>query len=86
VLEASGTLNSRFAALSASLVSLHAKLILALPRNRQIRELVFYAFSHSVPFPVLTPRVPGFSFTFLNIDRPAPSLFDFLKLAILDDF
>ncbi len=69
VLETSGTLNSRFAALSASLVSLHAQLVFALPRNRQIRELVFYAFSHSVPFLGILARFPGFIFTFVN-NRP----------------
>jgi len=39
------------AALRATLVPLHAQLIFPLARNRQIRELVFNAFSHFIPFP-----------------------------------
>jgi hypothetical protein len=50
VLEASGTLHRWLTALRAPLVSLHAQLILALPRHWQIRELIFDAFSHFVLF------------------------------------
>jgi hypothetical protein len=46
MLEAARCLNGRFAAFSATLIALHPKLILALPRNRQMGELVFNASSH----------------------------------------
>jgi hypothetical protein len=41
-------LHGRFAAFGATLVALHSQLIFALPRNGQMRELVFNALSHDL--------------------------------------
>jgi hypothetical protein len=46
MLETARSLHSRLAALSATLVALHTQLVFALPRNRQMRELIFDARSH----------------------------------------
>jgi len=46
-----------FAAFGATLVALHSQLIFALPRNGQMRELVFNALSHFCSKAVRTPIV-----------------------------
>jgi hypothetical protein len=46
MLEAARRFDRGFTAFSATLVTLHSELILALPGNRQIRELVSNAVSH----------------------------------------
>ena len=47
VFQTARTLHRRFAALRAAPVALHPQLVFPLPRNRQVRELVFDPFSHS---------------------------------------
>jgi hypothetical protein len=49
VFEASRAPRGRRSAFRAPLVSLHAQLILPLPRNRQVRELIFNFLSHLFP-------------------------------------
>lgn len=46
VLQAARSLDRWLAALCAALVALHPQLVLSLPGNRQIRELVLDSFSH----------------------------------------
>jgi hypothetical protein len=46
MLQTARSLHSSLAAFGATLVALHTKLIFALPRDWQPRELVFYALSH----------------------------------------
>jgi hypothetical protein len=46
--QAARPLDGFFTAFRASLVTLHAELILPLPGDLQIREFVFYPFSHSL--------------------------------------
>jgi hypothetical protein len=43
-------LDRRLTALGAAPIALHPQLILALPRDRQARELIFNSFSHLFPF------------------------------------
>ncbi len=50
VLEAPRPLGSRFATLGAPLIPLHPELVLALPGDRQVRELVLYRSSHLSSF------------------------------------
>jgi hypothetical protein len=50
VLKTTRTLDRRFTALGAPMVALHAQLVLPLPRNPQVRELIFNPFSHIIPF------------------------------------
>jgi len=49
MLQAPRTLGRRISALGATLVALHAQLVLALPGNREGREFVLDWFSH-VPY------------------------------------
>jgi hypothetical protein len=44
------TLDRRFAALGAAVGELHPQLVLPLPRNRQVGELIFNPSSHFFPF------------------------------------
>src|SRR5258706_3363058 len=46
VLQTTGALHRRLAALGAALVAFHAQLILTLPKNRQVCELILNPFSH----------------------------------------
>ena len=48
MLEAPRALHGWLATFGAPAIPLHAQLIFALPRNRQVRELVLYASSHFV--------------------------------------
>src|ERR1039457_5212933 len=48
VLKTTRTLDRRFTALGAPMVALHAQLVLPLPRNPQVRELIFNPFSHII--------------------------------------
>src|SRR5262245_51667240 len=50
VLQTTRTLHCRLPTFCASAVPLHTQLILPLPGDGQICELIFYAFSHFVPF------------------------------------
>jgi hypothetical protein len=67
-------LDRLFTALRASLVPLHAQLILALARNSQIRELVFNAFSHVIPFP--TGKNVSRNNLYITLDSFRPKVFD----------
>ena len=58
VFQTTRPLDRLFTALRAPLVPLHPQLIFSLTRNSQIRELVFNAFSHSIPFPTGTKQLP----------------------------
>jgi hypothetical protein len=51
VFQAAGTFDGRHTAFAATLVSPHAQLIFPLPRNRQVRELVFNKFFHDFALP-----------------------------------
>jgi hypothetical protein len=80
VLETPRALNCRLAAFGAPFVSLHAQLILALPRDRQMRELVFYASSHVSVFPCPLPAhmlidIPGSIHTQYYLDRLLPPVY-----------
>jgi hypothetical protein len=44
--QTAGPLGCGLPAFGATIITLHAQLILSLPRNRQVRELVFNPFSH----------------------------------------
>jgi len=46
VFQTPGPFGRRFATLCATLIPLHPKLVLPLPGNRQLRELIFNASSH----------------------------------------
>jgi len=65
MLQAPGTLHRLLTALRAPLVSLHAQLILALPGDWQIRELVFDAFSHFCSVSNRHLQLSGFVFTII---------------------
>jgi chromate transport protein ChrA len=62
VFQTTRALDGLLTALRATLVPLHAQLIFSLARNSQIRELVFNAFSHFIPFPPVKTS-PGIIFT-----------------------
>jgi hypothetical protein len=58
VFQTTRSLDRLLTALRAPLVSLHTQLIFSLARNSQIRELVFDAFSHFIPFPTGKKQLP----------------------------
>jgi hypothetical protein len=62
VFQTTRALNGLLTAFRATLVPLHAQLIFSLARNSQIRELVFNAFSHFIPFPT-GKNISGIIFT-----------------------
>jgi hypothetical protein len=47
--QASRSLGGRLAAFGAPAIALHAQLVLALPGNRQVRELILDPLSHLLP-------------------------------------
>jgi hypothetical protein len=51
VFQTAGAFDRMLTAFGATLVTLHAQLIFPLPRNRQVRELVFNTFSHYFVWP-----------------------------------
>ena len=49
MLQAARSLYGRFATFRTTFLSLHAQLVLALPGNRQVRELILDPLSHLLP-------------------------------------
>jgi hypothetical protein len=63
-----GTLSCGLPAFGATVIPLHAQLVLSLPRNRQVCELIFYPFSHLYLF--LFPFCPVYGLGSIKPSEP----------------